>query len=156
MIPPVSLIRKEGRGWARVSLVTSSRTTILRFTSHETNIYVFMLIRNGGRTKYSNALRWSYFVKQSASRELTRVLRTLLAQLAHYALLHVLRYCPYKCKSIVIIFHRMLTFTFNVIFFLLGVGRNFLLWFSVVRKKLLLPQKQELCRIHETWRQWFP
>ena len=80
-----------------------------------------MLIRNGGRTKYSNALRWSYFVKQSASRELTRVLRTLLAQLAHYALLHVLRYCPYEC--IVIIFHKMLMFIFNVIFFLLEVGR---------------------------------
>ena len=48
----------------------------------------------------------------------------------------------YKCKSIVIIFHRMLTFTFTVIFFLLGVGKNFLFWFSVVRRKLLLPQSK--------------
>ena len=37
---------------ARGSLITSSRTIILRFTSHETNIYAFMLLKNRGRTKY--------------------------------------------------------------------------------------------------------
>ena len=48
----LSLKGKEGGGWERVCLATSSRTTILRFTSHETNIYVFTLLGNRGRTKY--------------------------------------------------------------------------------------------------------
>ena len=39
--------RVEGGGarGAREGLITSSRTTILRFTSHKTNIYVFTLLK---------------------------------------------------------------------------------------------------------------
>ena len=42
----LSLIGKEGGGWARVSLVTSSQTTILRFTSHDTSLMDNTLIYN--------------------------------------------------------------------------------------------------------------
>ena len=54
------------RGGARGGLITSSRTTILRFTSHETNIYVVTLFKKEVVQKFKT-LRWSHFsVKQSA------------------------------------------------------------------------------------------
>ena len=39
------------RAGARGGLITSSQTTILRFTSRKTNIYEFKVFKNRGRTK---------------------------------------------------------------------------------------------------------
>ena len=58
-------INKGGQGGGG-GLMTSSRTTILRLTSHETNIYVFTLFKIEVVQKFKK-LRWSHFsVKQSA------------------------------------------------------------------------------------------
>ena len=58
-------INKGGQGWGG-GLMKSSRTTILRLTSHETNIYVFTLFKIEVVQKFKK-LRWSHFsVKQSA------------------------------------------------------------------------------------------
>ena len=57
-------INKGGQGGG--GLMKSSRTTILRLTSHETNIYVFTLFKIEVVQKFKK-LRWSHFsVKQSA------------------------------------------------------------------------------------------
>ena len=54
-------------GGARGVLITSSRRTSSRLTSHETNIYVFTLVKNRGRTKCPKRYGSPIFVKQSAS-----------------------------------------------------------------------------------------
>ena len=42
---------KSGRKGGGGGLITSSQTTILRFTSRKTNIYEFKVFKNRGRTK---------------------------------------------------------------------------------------------------------
>ena len=74
----------------RLSWVISSRTTIiLRFTSHETNIYVFTLLKNRGHTKCQKRyITVVPFCKTECFdgylNKLTRVLRTLWKTLRGY------------------------------------------------------------------------
>ena len=53
----------------------SSLTTILRFTSHETNNYIFTLLKNRSRTKCQKRYD-SPFCKSECLDQITRVLRT--------------------------------------------------------------------------------